>query len=263
LTGAALELHGVGLDREARVLLDGIEWVVRPDERWVVLGPNGCGKTSLLRIASLYLHPSRGTVRVLGEELGRCDVRTVRTRIGLASQALADLLRPDLSAREVVVTARYAALEPWWHEYTPADQERASDLLDRLGVASMAERRFGSLSTGERQRVQLARTLMGDPGVLLLDEPAAGLDIAAREDLVERLGALAVDPTTPPAVLVTHHVEEIPAGYGHVLLLRAGRIVAAGPLQDTLTEEALSACFGAPVHLDRVGPRFSARIART
>ena len=263
MTGAALELHGVGLDREARVLLDGIEWVVRPDERWVVLGPNGCGKTSLLRIASLYLHPSRGTVHVLGEELGRCDVRTVRARIGLASQALADLLRPDLSAREVVVTARYAALEPWWHEYTAADRARAADLLDRLGVASMAERRFGSLSTGERQRVQLARTLMGDPGLLLLDEPAAGLDIAAREDLVERLGSLAVDPATPPAVLVTHHVEEIPAGFSHVLLLRAGRIVAAGPLPETLTEDALSDCFGVPVLLRRDGPRFSARIARS
>ena len=226
MTGAALELHGVGLDREARVLLDGIEWVVRPDERWVVLGPNGCGKTSLLRIASLYLHPSRGTVHVLGEELGRCDVRTVRAHIGLASQAFADLLRADLAAREVVVTARYGALEPWWHEYTATDRARAADLLDRLGVASMAERRFGSLSTGERQRVQLARTLMGDPGLLLLDEPAAGLDIAAREDLVERLGSLAVDPATPPAVLVTHHVEEIPAGYGHLLLLRAGRILS-------------------------------------
>ena len=262
MTGAALELQGVGLDRETRVLLDGIDWVVRPDERWVVLGPNGCGKTSLLRIASLYLHPSRGSVRVLGEELGRCDVRTLRARIGLASQALADLLRPELSARDVVVTARHAALEPWWHEYTAADRARASDLLDRLGVASMAERRFGSLSTGERQRVQLARTLMGDPGLLLLDEPAAGLDIAAREDLVERLGSLAVDPATPPTVLVTHHVEEIPAGFGHVLLLRAGRIVAAGPLHETLTADALSDCFGVGVLLRRDGPRFSARIAR-
>jgi iron complex transport system ATP-binding protein len=259
---SALELLGVGVERDGRALLDGIDWEVRPDQRWAVLGPNGCGKTTLLRIASLYLHPTRGTVRVLGEELGRCDVRTLRTRIGLASQALTDMLRADLMARDVVVTARYAALEPWWHEYTAADRERALALLDRLGVAALAERRFGSLSTGERQRVQLARTLMADPGLLLLDEPAAGLDLAAREDLVDRLGGLAVDPATPPTVIVTHHVEEIPAGFTHVLLLRGGRTVAAGPLDDVLTEPALSDCFGVPVQLDRDADRFTAKVRR-
>ncbi len=256
----ALELEGVVVERDASRILDRVDWMVRPDERWAVLGPNGCGKTTLLRIASLYLHPSRGTVRVLGQELGRCDVRALRASIGLASQALTDMLRPDLAARDVVVTARYAALEPWWHTYTDADRARALDLLDRLGVAGLAERRFGTLSTGERQRVQLARTLMAGPGLLLLDEPAAGLDLAARDDLVARLGDLAVDPDVPPTVLVTHHVEEVPRGFTHALLLRAGRVVAAGPLAEVLTEPALSECFGVPVRLERDGGRYRASV---
>jgi iron complex transport system ATP-binding protein len=256
----ALELAGVTVEREGRALVADVDWVVRPDERWVVLGSNGCGKTTLLRIASLYLHPSRGTVRVLGEELGRCDVRTVRARIGLVSQAFADLLRADLAAREVVVTARYGALEPWWHTYTAEDQDRALGLLDRLGVRSLAERRFGTLSSGERQRVQLARTLMADPGLLLLDEPAAGLDIAARDDLVSRLGDIATDPATPPTVLVTHHVEEIADGFTHALLMRAGEVIACGPLAEVVDEEALSDCFGVPVVLEQHGPRWTARV---
>jgi iron complex transport system ATP-binding protein len=260
LSHPALELVGVTVERDGRALVDGIDWVVQPDERWVVLGPNGCGKTTLLRIASLYLHPSRGTVRVLGEELGRCDVRTVRAGIGLVSQAFADLLRADLAAREVVVTARYGALEPWWHTYTEEDQDRALGLLDRLGVRSLAERRFGTLSSGERQRVQLARTLMADPGLLLLDEPAAGLDIAARDDLVGRLGDIATDPTTPPTVLVTHHVEEIADGFTHALLMRAGEVIARGPVADVVREDALSDCFGVPVVLEQHGPRWTARV---
>jgi iron complex transport system ATP-binding protein len=260
LSRPALELTGVTVEREGRALVADVDWVVRPDERWVVLGPNGCGKTTLLRIASLYLHPSRGTVRVLGEELGRCDVRTVRARIGLVSQAFADLLRADLAAREVVVTARYGALEPWWHTYTAEDQDRALGLLDRLGVGSLAERRFGTLSSGERQRVQLARTLMADPGLLLLDEPAAGLDIAARDDLVGRLGDIATDPTTPPTVLVTHHVEEIADGFTHALLMRRGEVISCGPLGDVVDEDALSDCFGVPVVLEQHGPRWTARV---
>ena len=244
------------------MLLDGIEWVVRPDERWVVLGPNGCGKTSLLRIASLYLHPTPGTVQVLGEELGRCDVRTLRARIGLASQALADLLRPDLSAREVVVTARYAALEPWWHEYTAADRARAVGPArpPGRGVHGRAALR---VALDRRAPAGAARPdAHGRPGPAAARRAGRRPRHRAREDLVERLGRLAVDPATPPAVLVTHHVEEIPAGFSHVLLLRAGRIVAAGPLPETLTEDALSDCFGVPVRCDRDGPRFSARIAR-
>jgi len=254
----ALQLAGVSVVRDGHRILDSIDWTVQAGERWVVLGPNGCGKTSLLRVASLYLHPSAGRLEVLGERLGQVDVRRHRARIGVASQAFADLLRPDLTAAEVVVTARHAALEPWWHTYGPDDHERARTLLDRLGVASLADRRFGTLSSGERQRVQLARTLMVDPGLLLLDEPTAGLDLAGREDLVRRLGDLAGDPATPATVLVTHHVEEIPTGFTGALLMRSGRVKASGPLATTLTEETLSACFGLAVRLEEDRGRYRA-----
>ncbi len=254
----ALVLDAVGLVRDGRSILADISWEVRPDERWVVLGANGSGKTTLLRIASLWLHPSSGAVTVLGEALGRTDVRILRTRIGLASQAFADLLRADLRVLDAVVTAKHAALEPWWHSYRDDDFDHAITALDRVGVAHLAERTFGSLSSGERQRVQLARTLFSQPGLLLLDEPTAGLDLGGREDLVSRLSDLAADPATPPTVLVTHHVEEIPDGFTHVLLLRDGSILASGPLVTTLTETNLSACFDLELHLVLDGGRYRA-----
>lgn len=244
-----LDLRDVGLRRDGRLLLDGVTWRVGPTDRWVVLGPNGSGKTSLLRIASLWLHPTTGTVQVLGEELGRTDVRPLRARIGVSSAALADQLRPDLLVRDVVVTSRRGALEPWWHTYDDHDRERAAAALSRVGADHLARRTFGTLSSGERQRVQLARTLAAEPDLLLLDEPSAGLDLGAREDLVARVGALAADLSVAPTVLVTHHVEEIPEGFTHVLLLRGGRVVAAGPLADTLTEPALSDTFAISVRL--------------
>lgn len=245
----ALRLSGVALVRDGRTILDGINWEVRSDERWAVLGANGSGKTTLLRIASLWLHPSSGTVTALGETLGRTDVRALRTRIGVASQAFADLLRTELRVLDAVVTAKHAALEPWWHRYDSDDFDRAAAALDRFGVGHLGDRTFGSLSSGERQRVQLARTIFGQPGLLLLDEPTAGLDLGGREDLVARLAALAADRATPPTVLVTHHVEEIPAGFTHLLLLRDGAVLASGGLSDTLTEANLSACFGLDLHL--------------
>jgi iron complex transport system ATP-binding protein len=254
----ALRLEGVRLVRDGTTILDGIDWTVNDDERWIVLGANGSGKTSLVRIASLYLHPSSGEVEVLGGVLGHVDVRRHRTRIGVASSSFGDLLRPTLTAAEIVMTAKHAALEPWWHTYEDADRERAASLLDRLGCKGFADRVFNTLSSGERQRVQLARTLMTDPGLLLLDEPTAGLDLGGREDLVGRLGALAADPTTPPIVLVTHHVDEIPPAFTHVLMLRAGRALASGPLDKVLTAESLSECFGLPVDLRRHGPRWTA-----
>ena len=258
-TGPVLHLEGVGLTIDGRRVLRDVTWSVAPGERWVVLGRNGSGKTSLLRIASLYLHPTEGVVEVLGERLGRTDVRRLRTRIGVASAAMADLLRPGLTATDVVMTAKHAALEPWWHTYDDADRERALDLLDRLGCAALAGQRFGTLSSGERQRVQLARTLMGDPGLLLLDEPTAGLDLGGREDLVRRLGHLAGDPTTPPVVLVTHHVEEIPPAFDRVLLLRDGEVQSAGRAEEVLTDDALSACFGLPLAVERRGRRWTAQ----
>lgn len=253
-----LELSNVGLVRGATVILDDVNWVVSEGERWIVLGANGSGKTSLIRIASLYLHPSSGDVDVLGQRLGRVDVRRHRRRIGVVSASFADLLRPGLTATEIVMTAKHAALEPWWHEYDDADRARAIELLDRFGCADLADHEFATLSSGERQRVQLARTLMTEPRLLLLDEPTAGLDLGGREDLVRRLGALAADPATPATILVTHHVDEIPPGYGHGLLLRDGRVTAAGPIDDVLTSAALSDCFGVEVILERRRDRWSA-----
>ena len=254
----ALELRGVGLDRDGARLLDGIDWLVEPGQRWVVLGPNGSGKTTLLRVASMYAHPSRGRVTVDGEALGTTDVRALRTRIGLASPAFGDLLRPQLTATEVVMTARHAALEPWWHAYDDADRERALALLDRFGVLHGADRAVATLSSGERQRVLLARAFAGDPVLVLLDEPTAGLDVGGREDLVRRLASDATDRSGPATVLVTHHLEEIPAGTTHALLLSGGRVAAQGSIDDVLKAPALSGAFGLPLQVTRRGERWTA-----
>ncbi len=224
----------------------------------MVLGRNGSGKTTLVRIASLYLHPSKGRVRVLGQELGKTDVRALRRSIGLASSSLTSQLRPELTALDVVMTAKHAALEPWWHTYDDADRDRARSQLSRLGVAHFAERLLGTLSSGEQQRVLLARSLMTDPGVVLLDEPTAGLDLGGREELVLALATLAADPSSPPTILVTHHVDEIPPGFTHALLMREGRVLAAGPIDRVLTRARLSDCFGLPLVVERRGRRWSA-----
>lgn len=255
----SLSLTDISLRRDGTTILDGISIDVRPDERWVVLGANGSGKTSLLRIMALYDHPTSGSVEVLGERLGRTDVRTLRRRIGYTSAALADQLRPGLTALDVVRTARYAALEPWWHRYTDDDDRQALACLERLHVGRLARRTFGSLSSGERQRVLLARTLMNDPAVLLLDEPSARLDLGGREELVTTLSLLARDRTAPPSVLVTHHVDEIPPGSTHVLMLRDGRALASGPIERVFDGAALSECFGLDLVAERrPDGRFSA-----
>jgi iron complex transport system ATP-binding protein len=246
-----LRLTGVRLVSEDRTILAPLDWQVGYGERWIVLGANGSGKTTLIQIAGLYLHPSSGTVEVLGETLGRCDVRAVRQRIGFASAALADQLRPQLSALDAVMTARYAALEPWWHRYDDEDRERARACLARFGVEHYAGRTLGTLSSGEQQRVLLARSLMTDPGIVLLDEPSARLDLGGRESLVQALGSFVADPASPPLVLVTHHVDEVPPGMTHAMLLRDGHALAAGPIDEVLTSEALSDCFGLPLELDR------------
>ena len=248
---AALSLRDVTLVREGRAILDTVTWTVGASERWVVLGRNGCGKSTLMKIASLYLHPSSGEVDVLGETLGRTDVRSLRKRIGVASSGMADQLRSDLIAADVVMTAKNAALETWWHTYDDADRQRARDCLERMEIGRLADRSFATLSSGEKQRVLLARTLMPEPGLLLLDEPTAGLDLAGREDLVRTLGVLAAGVDTPATVLVTHHVEEIPEGFTHVLMLREGRVLSAGTLDDVLTEANLSQCFEMPLGLER------------
>ena len=253
-----LALSGVELVRDDRTILRGIDWRVRRGERWAVLGPNGSGKTSLCRVASLYLHPSRGTVEVLGQRLGRTDIRELRRHAQLTSSALADMLQPKLRAEDVVVTGKYAALAPWWHRYTAADRHKARALLQRFGCGILAAAAFGTLSSGERQRVLLARTLMSDPALWLLDEPTAGLDLGGREQLVALLGAVAADAGPPSIVMVTHHVEEIPPAFTHALLLAGGRICAAGPVRDVLTSERLSSCFGVALTLERRGGRWLA-----
>jgi iron complex transport system ATP-binding protein len=247
----ALALDHIVFRRDGTLILDDVSFHVRTRDRWVVLGANGSGKSTLLRIAAVYEHPTQGTVRVLGETLGRTDVRVLRRRVGYNSASLSADLRPSVSAVDVVKTAKYAALEPWWHQYTEADRERALACLVRMGVGRLAERPLATLSTGERQRVLLARTLMNDPGVILLDEPSAGLDLGGREQLVAALAELGAQQTSPPFVLVTHHVDEIPPGTTHALLLKSGRAIAQGVLDEALTGETLSECFGMPLALER------------
>jgi iron complex transport system ATP-binding protein len=255
----ALRFEHVDLDRVGASVLHDIHWQVEEADRWVVLGPNGCGKTTLLQLASGFLHPTRGTVEVLGHRLGSVDVRELRPRIGLVSAAVAKMIVPSLSAMEVVVSARFGALEPWWHTYRAEDRDKAAALLETAGFRTITDRPFGVLSEGERQQVLLARTLMTDPELLLLDEPCAGLDIGGRERLVARLGALAGEHRSPPMVLVTHHVEEIPAQFTHILLVRDGRVVAAGPLPETLQADALSRCFDLELLLRREAQRWTCR----
>jgi iron complex transport system ATP-binding protein len=254
-------MDAVTVSRGTTDLVRGIDWQVELDERWVLLGPNGAGKTTLLNLASAQLYPSQGTVHVLGERLGRVDAHELRTRIGLSSAALADRIPPDERVRDVVVTAAYSVVGRWRERYDGMDEDRAGALLAQLGVAALADRRYGTLSEGERKRTQIARALMTDPELLLLDEPAAGLDLGGREDLVRRLGVLAQDPDAPAMVLVTHHVEEIPPGFTHALLLRGGGVEAQGLLRDTLTAENLSKTFGLPLTVSFAEGRFAARAA--
>jgi iron complex transport system ATP-binding protein len=254
----ALRLEGVGLARDGRWILDGIDWQVDDGQRWIVLGPNGSGKTSLIRIASFQTHPTRGDVEVLGQRLGRVNIWRLRNQIGLASSALADQLRATIAALDVVMCAKNGALEPWWHTYDDADRSAALACLDRMGVAGFAAREFGSLSSGERQRVLLARTLMGDPKVILLDEPSAGLDLGGREGLVQSLTDLAAEASSPPVVFVTHHVEEIPPGFTELLMLRDGRISYSGSLASGLTADALSDVFGVKLKLRHEDGRYAA-----
>jgi iron complex transport system ATP-binding protein len=244
-----IALDGATVRREGVSILAGVTWLVRRDERWVILGANGSGKTTMLQVAVARLWPTAGTVEILGELLGRVDVRTLRPRISLVSGSVTRQLRADLPARDVVVSGRYAALETWWHTYTDEDWAEADQLLDQAGMRAIGPRSFGVISEGERQQVLLARALMGRPELLLLDEPAAGLDLGARERLVSRLGRLAADPAAPPMVLVTHHCEEIPPGFTHAGLVRQGALIAAGPITEVVTSERVSACFDVSVRV--------------
>jgi iron complex transport system ATP-binding protein len=258
--GDVLDLIGVTVVRDGATLLEDVTWTVREGERWVVLGPNGAGKTTLLQIAGARMHPTRGAVDVLGDRLGEVDVFELRPRIGLSSAAFAETLPAGEKVSDVVLTAAYAVSGRWRERYDELDHRRSGDLLAAFGVRHLADRTFGTLSEGERKRVQLARSLMTDPELVLLDEPAAGLDLGGRETLVRDLAELASDRRSPVLVLVTHHVEEIPPGFTHGLLLRRGRVVAAGPLADVLTDDTLSATFDLPLEVTGNGNRWAARL---
>jgi iron complex transport system ATP-binding protein len=253
-----LSLAGVAVRRGKANLLSDVDWAVEADQRWVILGPNGAGKTTLLNLAAARSHPTTGTVEVLGERLGAVDVFELRPRIGLTTAALAETIPGGESALDVVRTAAWSVVGHWREDYDEYDTERAVSLLKWLGVGALAERAYGTLSEGERKRVQIARGLMTDPELLLLDEPAAGLDLGAREALVATLGGLAADSGAPALVLVTHHVEEIPPGFTHAMILSQGRIVAAGTIDEALTADALSRAFGLPLSLASENGRYSA-----
>lgn len=254
-----LSLESVGVRRGSTWILSDITWTVRADERWVLLGPNGAGKSTLLALAATRQHPTTGRVTILGETLGMTDVFDLRPQIGLVGAVLTDAIPPREKVRDVVMTASWGITGRWREEYDEADARRADRLLRLLGVSDLATRTFSTLSDGERKRTLIARALMSDPEILLLDEPAAGLDLGGREQLVQRLGAMASDPTAPTTVLVTHHVEEIPPGYTHALLLRGGSVVTQGPVADVLTNEALSATYGLPLEVTRRDGRWAAR----
>jgi iron complex transport system ATP-binding protein len=256
---AVVELAGVSIVRNGSTLINNISWEVDESDRWVVIGPNGAGKTTLLQVISAQIHPSSGVAGLLGEVLGTVDVFELRPRIGLTSAALAERIPRGERVHDVVVSASYAVVGRWREEYDELDHERASELLAQLRIDRLANRTFGTLSEGERKRVQIARALMTDPELLLLDEPAAGLDLAGRESLVTTLGELAQDQYAPASVLVTHHVEEIPNGITHAMLLKAGEIVAAGPLRDTLTAENLTKTFEVELSLVEADGRWTAR----
>ena len=258
---AVVDLAGVSIVRGGATLLDDVDWTVDEADRWVVIGPNGAGKTTLLQVLAAQIHPSSGVAGLLGEVLGTVDVFELRPRIGITSAALAERVPRGERVHDVVVSASYAVLGRWREEYDALDHERADELLASLRIDQLADRTFGTLSEGERKRVQIARALMTDPELLLLDEPTAGLDLGGREDLIGRLTELAEDPDAPAMVLVTHHVEEIPPGFTHAMLLREGTVVAAGLLGETLTAENLSKTFGLPLQVQRSGDRYTARAA--
>ncbi|KQT73051.1 ABC transporter ATP-binding protein [Microbacterium sp. Leaf436] len=254
-----LEFSDVVVRRNGRDIVSHLDWTVSDDERWVVLGPNGAGKTTVLQLADTLLHPTSGSVTILGEQLGRTDVFELRPRIGFASSAMARRVPPEESVLDVVLTAAFSVVGRWREDYDDIDERRALRVLAEWKLDHLADRTFGTLSDGEQKRVQIARAVMTDPELLLLDEPTASLDLGAREELLALLSGYAQAPTTPAMVMVTHHVEEIPVGFSHVLLLRDGEVVASGPLDEALTAENLSSTFGLNITLTHEAGRYAAR----
>ncbi|WP_029767741.1 ABC transporter ATP-binding protein [Haloglycomyces albus] len=258
---AIIQTADLTIRRGTKNLLNHIDWRVEADQRWVILGPNGAGKTTLLNLAAARSHPTSGTVDVLGERIGKVDLFELRPRIGLSTTDVAASIPSEETALDVVRTAAWAVVGRWREEYDSYDTERAQSLLNWLGIGDFAERSFGTLSEGERKRTLIARALMTDPELLLLDEPAAGLDLGAREALIATLSSLAAEASSPAMAVVTHHVEEIPPNFTHVLIMSDGDVVAQGPISETLTADALTKAFGMPLRLDYHEGRYGARAA--
>ncbi|HEV7848294.1 MAG TPA: ABC transporter ATP-binding protein [Mycetocola sp.] len=256
---SVLQLSDVSVVRNGRAIVDSVSWTVEGDQRWVVLGPNGAGKTTILQLSSTLMHPSSGTVEILDSQLGKVDVFDLRPRIGIASTAMARRVPFEETVLDVVMTAAYSVTGRWNEDYEDIDVKRARRVLAEWHLEDLAERRFGTLSDGEQKRVQIARSVMTDPELLLLDEPAASLDLGAREELVKLLGGYAQSEESPAIVMVTHHVEEVPVGFTHALLLNDGKVVASGPIAEALTSETLTKTFGLPITLSETDGRYSAR----
>jgi len=252
-------LDEVTVLRAGKAIIDRLSWRVNMGERWVVIGPNGAGKTTVLSLLSGYLFPSSGSVTILGDTLGRVDSAEIKMRVGMTSAALLSLLPEDERVGDLVLSSAYAVFGRWNEEYDPWDESRSSALLSTLGVKELRDRLFFTLSEGEKKRVMIARALMPDPELLLMDEPAAGLDLGGREDLLQRISAFAADPSAPATITVTHHLEEIPAGTTHILVLKAGRSFAQGSIETILTSEMLSDLYGIPLQLGSHLGRYFAR----
>lgn len=257
-----IDFRDVSVIRGGTTILGPVTWRVGVGERWVIVGPNGAGKTTLVNIASAGEYPSRGEVTILGERLGRTDLRDLRTAIGISSSAVAHRIPGEEKVGDLVVSAGYAVLGRWRERYDEEDFERAHEILEQVGAMHLIERRWGTLSEGERKRVLLARALMIDPEILILDEPTAAMDLGGREDLVAHLSELAEDPAAPATVMITHHVEEIPQGFTHAMLLDEGAVIAQGGIDDVLSSENLTRAFHQPIELTEVGGRYFARRTR-
>ena len=257
-----VDFRDVTFKRGGRNLVGPVTWQVELDERWVIVGPNGAGKTTLIRMAAAEEYPTSGVAYVMGERLGRTDMRDLRAMIGVSSSALGNRIPPDETVQDLVVSAGYAVLGRWREEYEEIDFEQAHEILDQVGAYHLLDRTWGTLSEGERKRVLVARALMTNPELLILDEPGAGMDLGGREDLVGYLGDLAMDPDAPAIVMITHHVEEIPFGFTHAMLLDEGEVVAQGLINTVLTSENLSKAFHQPIEVSRIGERYFARRTR-
>ena len=254
-----LALDGVSVVRDGNQILGPITFQIAPGERWVILGPNGAGKSTLLGVLSARIFPSQGNAVLLNQQVGRVDLSELRTRIGLASPSLEAMVESGELVKDVVLTAAYAIIGRWNGDYDLWDESRAVALLTTFGVRELGDRLFSTLSSGEKKRVLISRALMADPELLLLDEPAAGLDVGGREDLLRRFAQFSIDPTSPASVLVTHHIEEIPVGTTHAILLKDGKIAASGPVASVITTEHISAVFGLPIEVTHESARFFAR----